>query len=108
MPMMSTIVKVDEIQRVAVLGAGTMGHGIAQVAAQAGWQVVVRDVQQSLVDAALARIAANLAKGVEKGKLAADEATRTIARLSGATSLEAAVRGAQLVIEAIPENMQLK
>ncbi len=105
---MTTIVKADEIKRVAVLGAGTMGHGIAQVAAQAGWEVALRDVDERFVEDGLRKIQANLDKGVEKGKLSADDKARTLARLAGTTSLEVAVRGADLVIEAIPENMTLK
>jgi 3-hydroxybutyryl-CoA dehydrogenase len=106
--MMTTIVELDEIRRVAVLGAGTMGHGIAQVAAQAGWEVALRDVDERFVADGLRKIGANLDKGVEKGKLSAEERGKTLARLVGTTSLEQAVRGAQLVIEAIPENMTLK
>jgi 3-hydroxybutyryl-CoA dehydrogenase len=102
------IVKADDIKRVAVLGAGTMGHGIAQVAAQAGWEVALRDVEERFVADGLRKIQANLDKGVEKGKLSVDDKTRVLARLAGTTSLEAAVRGADLVIEAIPENMSLK
>ena len=105
---MASIIGVDDIKRVAVLGAGTMGHGIAQVAAQAGWEVALRDVEERFVADGLRRIRANLEKGVEKGKLSADDKDRTLARLGGTTSLEAAVRGADLVIEAIPESMALK
>jgi 3-hydroxybutyryl-CoA dehydrogenase len=101
-------VTVDEIKRVAVLGAGTMGHGIAHVAALAGWEVALRDVEQRFVDDGLRKIGANLDKGVEKGKLSAEERAKVGARLAGTTSLEDAVRGADLVIEAIPENVALK
>ncbi len=104
----TTIVRADDIKRVAVLGAGTMGHGIAQVAAMAGWEVALRDVEERYVADGLRRIQANLEKGVEKGKLTAADAAKTLARLAGTTSIEAAVRGADLVIEAIPEDMQLK
>jgi 3-hydroxybutyryl-CoA dehydrogenase len=101
-------VTVDEIKRVAVLGAGTMGHGIAHVAALAGWEVALRDVEQRFVDDGLRKIGANLDKGVEKGKLSAEERAKVGARLAGTTSLEDAARGADLVIEAIPENVALK
>lgn len=97
-----------EIRRVAVLGAGTMGHGIAHVAASAGWDVVLRDVDQRFVDAGLARIRENLQKGVEKGKVSADARDAALARLRGTTSLEDAVASADLVIEAIPEDLKLK
>jgi 3-hydroxybutyryl-CoA dehydrogenase len=105
---MMSVVKVEEIKRVAVLGAGTMGHGIAHVAALAGWEVALRDVEERFVADGLRKIQANLDKGVEKGKLSAEERTKVSARLAGTTSLEAAVRGADLVIEAIPENLALK
>jgi 3-hydroxybutyryl-CoA dehydrogenase len=105
---MVEIVTVDKIQRVAVLGAGTMGHGIAQVAAQAGWHVALRDVEERFVEAGLKKIQGNLDKGVEKGKVSAADRDATLARLAGTTSIEAAVRDADLVIEAIPEVMQLK
>src|SRR5687767_3416031 len=105
---MADIVRVEEIRVVAVLGAGTMGHGIAQVAAQAGWRVAVRDVETRFVEAGLARIRDNLHKGVEKGKVAPADRDAAIARLRATTSIEEAVRDADLVIEAIPEDMALK
>jgi 3-hydroxybutyryl-CoA dehydrogenase len=102
------IVGVDEIRNVAVLGAGTMGHGIAQVAAQAGWRVAVRDVEQRFVDAGLKKIRENLDKGVDKGKVAPHDRDAAVARLRGTISIEDAVNEADLVIEAIPEDMALK
>jgi 3-hydroxybutyryl-CoA dehydrogenase len=105
---MGDIVNASSIRRVAVLGAGTMGHGIAQVAAQAGWQVTLRDVEERFVQAGLGKIKDNLDKGVEKGKVEPGTRDATLARLAGSTSLEAAVREADLVIEAIPEDMRLK
>ena len=96
------------IQSIAVLGAGTMGRGIAQVAAAAGYETRLYDVEQSLLDAARGRIAKNLDKGVELGKLTAGAAEETRARLSYHLDLAAAVAGAGLVIEAIPESMALK
>ena len=105
---MSDIVSADQVRVVAVLGAGAMGHGIAQVAAQAGWQVVMRDVETRFVEAGLAKLRANLDKGVEKGKLTPADRDAALARLSITTSLEDAVREADVVIEAIPEDMRLK
>ena len=96
------------MQVVAVLGAGTMGHGIAQVCAQAGLEVRLRDVKEEFVQRGLVAIEANLAKGVAKGKVAPGDKERTMQRLRGTTSLPEAVRGADLVIEAIPENLELK
>jgi len=95
------------IEAVAVLGAGTMGSGIAQVAAVAGYEVVLYDVSQERVDAGLATIQRNLAKGVERGKLAAADADATRGRLRAITALGDAAH-VQLAIEAVPENLGLK
>ena len=98
----------DNISTVAVIGAGTMGHGIAQVCAMAGCTTRLTDVGQAQVDAGLAKIAANLEKGVARGKVTQDQQQATLARLSGTSSLEDAVRGADLVIEAAPEKLAIK
>jgi 3-hydroxybutyryl-CoA dehydrogenase len=98
----------DNISIVAVIGAGTMGHGIAQVCAMAGCTTRLTDVAQPQVDAGLAKVAANLAKGVARGKVSEAEQQATLARLSGTASLEDAVRGADLVIEAAPEQLAIK
>jgi 3-hydroxybutyryl-CoA dehydrogenase len=100
--------RIDDVRRVAVLGAGTMGHGIAQVAAMAGWEVVLYDVAEDFVARGLERIGENLDKGVERGKVSAADRDATRARLRGTTSLEDAAAGADLVIEAIPEDLELK
>src|SRR5690606_38782894 len=98
----------DNISIVAVIGAGTMGHGIAQVCAMAGAVTRLTDVAQPQVDAGLAKIAANLDAGIARGKL--DEASKqaTLARLSGTVDLAEAVRNADLVVEAAPERLELK
>jgi 3-hydroxybutyryl-CoA dehydrogenase len=96
------------IRQIAVIGTGTMGRGIAYVAASAGLDTVVYDLDQAAVDAAKAWIESTLRKGVEKGKLTADVATKTAERVHLATDLEPAVRAADLIIEAVPENLQLK
>ena len=95
-------------QRVVVVGAGTMGHGIAQVAAMAGYDVALIDTTDDFVRRGIDRIAANLDEGVKRGKL--DEPTRvtTLARLHPSTSLAAAGEDAFLAIEAVPERMDLK
>jgi len=93
---------------VAVLGAGTMGHGIAQVSAMAGHSVTLRDIEKDLVDAGIASIRDNLEGGIERGKVTTAERDETLARIDGVTRLEAAVDEADLVIEAIPEDMDLK
>lgn len=98
----------DNITTVAVIGAGTMGHGIAQVCAMAGCETRLTDVGQAQVDAGLARIAANLDKGIKRGKVSEDTKATTLGRLSGTSVLEDAVRGADLVVEAAPEKLELK
>ncbi|MCC6465828.1 MAG: 3-hydroxyacyl-CoA dehydrogenase family protein [Planctomycetes bacterium] len=97
-----------QITHIAVFGAGTMGHGIAQVAAQAGFKVALYDIRQEFVDKGLAAIKANLDKGVEKGKVTPEQRTATLANLRGATQVAEAAAGAQLTIEAIPEKIELK
>ncbi|AUV83247.1 3-hydroxybutyryl-CoA dehydrogenase [Salinigranum rubrum] len=94
--------------QVCVLGAGTMGHGIAQVAAMAGHDVRLRDIERSYVNDGLDAIRSNLDGGVERDKLSADEADAAFDRIEGVTDLEAAVSGASLVVEAVPEDIDLK
>ena len=94
--------------KVAVVGAGTMGHGIAQVAAQSGFQTTLNDVDQARVDAGLGRIGKNLDKGVSLGKVEPGLRDRALANLSGNADLDEAVRDADMVIEAVPEIMDLK
>jgi 3-hydroxybutyryl-CoA dehydrogenase len=93
---------------VAVLGAGTMGHGIAQVSAMAGHDVVVRDVEDEYVRDGIDAVEENLRGGVERDKVTEAEMTATLDRLGGTTSLADAVADADLVIEAVPEEMDLK
>jgi 3-hydroxybutyryl-CoA dehydrogenase len=98
----------ERIATVAVLGAGTMGHGIAQVCAMAGCTTRLQDVGQAQVDAGLAKIAANLEAGVARGKVSDELRRETLARLSGTPTLEQAVADADLVIEAAPERLEIK
>lgn len=93
---------------VAVLGAGTMGHAIAQVTAMAGHSVSLRDVDEDLVSDGLDRVRDNLADGIERGKVTPDQRDRTIERIEGTTDLTAAVGDVDLVIEAVPEEMAVK
>jgi len=97
-----------DIQRVVVCGSGTMGLGIAHVAAVGGFDTVMVDVDDAALRRARSRIEANLAKGVEKGKLDPDRRDAALERLSATTELAAACDGAQLLIEAIPEKIDLK
>ncbi|UPV76259.1 3-hydroxyacyl-CoA dehydrogenase family protein [Halorussus limi] len=94
--------------QVAVLGAGTMGHGIAQVSAMAGHSVTIRDVEQDLVDEGISSIESNLQGGVERDKVSGDEKAATLSRISGTTDLAEAVSDADLVVEAVPEDVDLK
>ena len=90
-----------------VIGAGTMGHGIAHVAARAGFQVVLHDVRAELIDKGLATIDREMARGVEKGRIAADEKVRAMSLIRGESSL-AALAGVDLVVEAIVEREDAK
>ncbi|MCA1815887.1 MAG: 3-hydroxyacyl-CoA dehydrogenase family protein [Acidobacteria bacterium] len=92
---------------IAVVGAGTMGHGIAQVAAMAGYRVVMRDVDREALARGVRAIESNLDKGIRLGKVTEDERDAALQRLRGATSLEEAA-DADLFVEAVPERMGLK
>lgn len=93
---------------ITVLGAGRMGHGIAQVAAMADHDVVLRDIDDDLVQDGLSSIRENLDKGVEIDKVEPETRDSALAQLDGTTNLEAAVLDADCVIEAVPEDMTLK
>jgi len=96
------------VRKVAVIGAGSMGAGIAQVCSQAGLEVAMRDIEQRFVDGGFRRIRDPLMKRVEKGKMAKDDVDRVLVNIRGTVSLKEAVAGAQLVIEAIIEKMDAK
>jgi len=93
--------------RAAVVGAGTMGNGIAHVFAQYGWTVALIDTVPAALDRALGTIRANLERQVKKGALAADAPGQVLARITPAPTLDAA-RGASLVVEAASENPAVK
>jgi 3-hydroxybutyryl-CoA dehydrogenase len=95
------------IRKVGVLGCGLMGSGIAEVAARAGLETVVREVDQGLLDKGLGRIQGSLGKAVEKGKLAAAERDATLGRLHGTTRFDD-MADCDLVVEAIVENVEEK
>jgi len=95
------------IQKVMVVGAGQMGSGIAQVAAQAGLQVILRDVEDRFVQKGLGVIDKNLSRDVEKGRKTAEEQAAILSRIQGTTDLKGAA-GADLVIEAVTENLAVK
>lgn len=96
-----------EIKKVGVIGCGLMGAGIAQVSATAGYETIVCEVAQAVVDKGLAGIEKSLAKLAEKGKLTEEQKAATWARLQGTTKLED-LAGCDLIIEAIIENRQIK
>ena len=98
----------EDVSRLAVIGTGTMGRGIAQVAAVAGLEVRLHDVEQVRVEGALNSIRAELERAVGKGKLEASVRDEAIPRLRPAGSLEEAAEGVDLVIEAVPETLELK
>lgn len=95
------------VTHIALLGAGTMGHGIAHVSAIAGYRVTLYDVDDGRVSAGLKKISGNLEKGVEKGKVTAETRDRALASISGTTSLSE-LATADLIIEAVPERIELK
>ncbi len=95
------------IRKIGVLGGGLMGSGIAQVAAQAGFATVVREVTAALGDKSRASIDHTLAKGIEKGKVTADQRERTLGNLSFATEITA-LADCDIVIEAVVEDLDIK
>ncbi len=97
-----------EIERIVVIGAGTMGHGIAGQAALQGFDVCLVDVDEGRVKAGLEAIAGVHLKGVARGKVLAADADAARSRLRGATDLAGAVAEADLVVEAAPESLDLK
>jgi len=100
-------VNLDSIKTVAVLGAGTMGSGIAHVFARAGYSVILRDVQESFLQRGMETIGKNLDREVKKGKLTEAEKPQVLARLKPVTDF-AAVAAADFVVEAVPEKVEIK
>jgi len=100
--------KLEDIKRVTVIGAGTMGHGIAQVFAYNGYQVYLHDVQQDFVDRALRRIDLNLKLFIEKGLTTKDRAESTLSHIQATTDLAKALGEADFAMEVVPEEMSLK
>ncbi len=96
------------MERVGIVGAGTMGHGIAQVAAMAGCRVRLYDATPGAVARGLAKVRDNLAKGVERGKVTLEVQEQALANLEGSDTLAHLGDGADLVIEAIPEKIEWK
>ena len=97
----------DTTEKIGVLGAGTMGAGIAQVAAQAGFQTLLYDIKQEFVDAGFGRIGSFLQGSRQRGKISAEEEQAILGRLRGTIKLED-FAGHRLVVEAAPEKLELK
>jgi 3-hydroxybutyryl-CoA dehydrogenase len=97
-----------EIKKICVLGAGIMGAGIAQSAAQAGFEVTIRDMEDRFVENGLTTISGNLDRAVSKGKMDQAAADQIMGRITGTTDLVMAAQDADLVIEAIIEIMEVK
>jgi 3-hydroxybutyryl-CoA dehydrogenase len=100
--------QVNEMRHVTVIGAGTMGNGIAHVFAQQGFRVVLTDIRQDFIDRGMAAIAANLDRQVRKGVVTAEQKQSTLAAISTTTDLTSAAASADLVIEAATENLAVK
>lgn len=98
----------DQVEKIAVLGAGVMGHGIGQVAAAAGYKVTIRDIEQRFLDAGLNGITSSLKRLVERERMTQEAMDEILSRITFTTDLKEAVGDAQLVIEAIPEVLKLK
>ena len=96
------------VKNITVLGSGVMGHGIAQVSATAGYNVVLRDIKQEFLDKAMEKIKWSLDKLVSKGKISKEEGDSIFSRITPIVDLNEAVKNAELVIEVVPEIMDLK
>ncbi len=96
------------VKNITVLGSGVMGHGIAQVSATAGYNVVLRDIKQEFLDKAMEKIRWSLDKLVSKEKISKEQGDEIFSRISPIVDLNQAVKDAELVIEVVPEIMELK
>lgn len=96
------------VRKIAVLGAGTMGHGIAHIGALAGYDVTLQDVDRGSLDRGMAHVRENMTASVDKGKLTHEARTEALTHLRSTTDMLEAVAEADLVVEAVPERMDLK
>ena len=96
------------IKNITVLGSGVMGHGIAQVSATAGYNVVLRDIKQEFLDKAMEKIKWSLDKLVSKEKITKEEGDIIFSRIIPIVNLKDAVKDAEMIIEVVPEIMELK
>src|SRR5277367_3466167 len=97
----------DQIKTVAVLGAGTMGNGIAHVFARAGYHVILRDIEQRFLERGLETVAKNIDREIKKGKLPETERAAVLGRITLVTDM-AAIAAADFVVEAVPEKIEIK
>ncbi len=97
----------DQIKTVAILGAGTMGNGIAHVFARAGYDVILRDVEQRFLERGLETVAKNLDREIKKGKLQESDRAAVLSRISLVTDMSA-IAPAQFLVEAVPEKIEIK
>ena len=98
----------SDVQRVVVLGAGTMGHGIAQVCAMAGFETHMTDITAEAASAGAERVRSNLKKGSARGKVSEELLAETMSRLTTSADAPGAAKNADLIIEAAPEMMEIK
>ncbi|HWP81154.1 MAG TPA: 3-hydroxybutyryl-CoA dehydrogenase [Bacteroidota bacterium] len=98
----------EQVERVTVIGAGTMGNGIAHVFAQHGFSVTLHDIKQEFIDRGLKTIQANLDRQIKKGTLTEDQKNQTLNRIASSLQLEEACRDADLVVEAVIEDAHVK
>jgi enoyl-CoA hydratase/3-hydroxyacyl-CoA dehydrogenase len=96
------------INKITILGSGVMGHGIAQVASTAGYNIVLRDIEQTLLENAMNKIKWSLGKMVEKQKISQDDANSVYGRITPVVDLKKALQDSDLLIEAVPEDLELK
>ena len=97
-----------KINQITVLGSGIMGHGIAQISAMAGYNVNLRDIEQAFLDKAMDKIKWSINKLVEKQKISQSEAEKIINRIHPVVDLEQSLKNSNLIIEAVPEDLNLK
>lgn len=98
---------VDSIKTIGVLGAGTMGNGIAHVFARSGYKVILRDIEQRFLDHGMATITKNLDREIKKGKITEADKAAALSRIRPVNEIEA-LSGADFAIEAVPEQLELK
>ncbi len=100
--------KLEQVEKIAVLGAGVMGHGIAQIAAGVGYRVTIRDITKEFLEKAKGRIEGSLRRQVDRGRMTEEALQEVLGNISYELDLPTAVADADLIIEAIPEKLELK